>query len=175
LGNSNLPAPKSKLYRIINTTMHTANKQFNQGDALLESALKSHFEQDKLPDFSNYLLEKILNRLSYEKQLKILKPKLFAAIGLFLAGLGLLVLAVGVSLNTFFKTPTGHYFSLLFTDFNLIAANWQDYSLGILESLPLGAITVLLFCLLGSFLLVDFSAHRFVNFRKALNATNYGK
>ncbi len=140
----------------------------------LEQAIKRHYEQNKLPDFNNYLLNKILNRLNYERELKILKPKLWTAVGIFLAGLGLLALALDVSFMTFVQTPTSHYFSLMFTDFGLIMANWQDYSLGILESLPLGALALLLSCLLGSILLVDFATHRLLNFRKALHAIHYG-
>ena len=154
--------------------MNISNSQFNQDQTALEQALKGYFKQDDLSDFGNYLLKKVLNRLSYERQLKILKPKLWTAVGVFLTGLGLLVLALELFWNVFAKTPTLHYFSLMFTDFNLITANWQDYSLGILESLPLGNLTLLLSCLLGSILLVDFSAHRLLNFRKTLNSLHYG-
>jgi len=148
--------------------------QQNQEQTPLEQAIKSHFRQDHLPDFGNYLLDKIQTRLNYERRLKILKPKLWTAVGVFLVGLGLLVLAVDVSFRAFAQTPTSHYFSLLFTDFGSIMANWQDYSLGILESLPLGTLALLLSFLLGSILLVDFSAHRLLNFRKTLNAMHYG-
>jgi|GEM_PF-1199228 hypothetical protein len=153
--------------------MEETNPKQIKGQTALEQALKSHFEQNQLPDFGNYLLNKILSRVNYQRQLKILKPKLWTAIGVFLTGLGLLVLAADVSFRAFAQTPTSHYFALIFTDFSLIMANWQDYSLGILENLPLGAMALLLSCLLGSILLVDFSTHRFLNFRKTLNSLHY--
>ena len=63
---------------------------------------------------------------------------------------------------------------IMFTDFNLIIANWQDYALGVLGSLPLGSLAILLTSLLGSIVLVDFAGHRLLNFRKALNTIHYG-
>lgn len=155
--------------------MTTPPNQTQPLPTTLEQAIKRHFEQDSLPDFGNYLLPKILTNLNYEQELKILKPKLWTAAGIFVCGLGLLVLAVGVSWSAFAQTPTQHYFSLIFTDFNLILVNWQDYSLGVLESLPLGALAILLSSLLGSILLVDFAGHRLLNFRKTLNSLHYGK
>jgi hypothetical protein len=154
--------------------MTTPPNQTQPLPTTLEQAIKRHFEQDSLPDFGNYLLPKILTRLSYEQELKILKPKLWAAAGIFVCGLGLLVLAAGVSWNAFAQTPTAHYFSLMFTDFSLIMANWQDYALGVLESLPLGSLALLLSSLLGSLLLVDFATRRLFSFRKTLNSLHYG-
>jgi len=153
--------------------MTTQASQIQPNQTALEQAIKRHFEHNQMPDFGNYLLDKVLDRLNYERELKILKPKLWTATGVFLAGLGLLALAVDFSWRAFGQTPISHYLSLLFTDFNLIIANWQDYSLGVLESLPLGSLAVLLSSLLGSILLVNFSGHRLLNFRKALNATHY--
>jgi hypothetical protein len=155
--------------------MTTPPNQTQPLPTTLEQAIKRHFEHNSLPDFSNYLLPKILARLNYEQELKILKPKLWTAAGILACGLGLLVLAAGVSWSAFAQTPTQHYFSLIFTDFNLILVNWQDYSLGVLESLPLSALAILLSSLLGSILLVDFAGHRLLNFRKTLNSLHYGK
>jgi hypothetical protein len=120
------------------------------------------------------LLEKIIARLSYESQIKELRPKLWGAVALFVAGLGLFAVAGDAFLRAFIQTPTSHYLSLIFTDFKLIASNWQDYSLGILESLPLGSVAILLTSILGSILLVDFSAHRFIKFRRTLSLAHYG-
>ncbi len=153
--------------------MKITSQQPDQDQTALEQAIKRHLEQNHLPDFGNYLLDEVLNRLDYERELKILKPKLWTAVGIFLAGLGLLALAAGISWQAFAQTPTQHYFSLIFTDFNSIIINWQDYTLGVLESLPLGALAILLSSLLGSIVLVDLATHRLLNFRKALNAAHY--
>lgn len=155
--------------------MNASNKQpYPTNQDLLEQALKGYFEQNNLPDFGNYLLEKILQRLEYERQLKILKPKLWTAAGVFVGGLGLLAFGLSVSWQAFVQAPISHYLSLMFTDFGLIMANWQDYALSILESLPLGSLALLLSSLLGSLLLVDFATHRLINFRKTLNLLHYG-
>lgn len=141
--------------------------------AALEQALARHLQQSQLPDFNNVLLDKILDRLNYEQELRALKPKLVTAICIFLASLTLLVFAFIFSLRGFAQTPTYNYLSLMFTDFKLILANWQDYSLGILENLPMGALALLLSGFLGSIFLVDFALNRFGNFRKTLNTMHY--
>jgi len=146
------------------------NEQHNQ----LELAIKQHLAQRQMPNFSNLLFDKILARLDYERQAKQLRPKLWAAAGLFAAGLFLFAVAGEAFWRAFIQTPTSRYLSLIFTDFKLIAANWQDYLLGVLESLPVGYVSVLLTSVLASILLVDFSAHRFVKFRRTLNLAHYG-
>lgn len=146
----------------------------NLSNSALEQAIKKHLEQNNLPDFSNCLLDKILIRLNYESQLRTVKPKLWTAVGVFVCGLGLLAFGIDMFLRVFVQTPISHYFSLMSTDFGLIIANWQDYSLGILERLPLGGLALILFCLLGSILLVDFASRRLLNFRRALNSIHYG-
>jgi len=154
--------------------MNKIYQQPYQEQTPLERALKGHFEQNNLPDFGNYLLTKIFDRLKYEQELRILKPKFWAAVGTFIFGLGILVFGLGVFWRAFAQAPISHYLSLMFTDFNLIITNWQDYSLGILGSLPLGSLAILLSSLLGSILLVDFAGHRLLNFRKTLNSLHYG-
>jgi hypothetical protein len=94
-------------------------------------------------------------------------------VGIFLGGLVLLGIAATAFWRAFVQTPTSHYLALVFTDFGLIAANWQDYSLGVLGSLPLGTFFILLASVLGSMLLVDFAAHRFIKFRKTVNLLHY--
>jgi hypothetical protein len=149
------------------------NTNQEQPNTALEQALRKHLQQSQLPVFENLLLNKILSRLDYENELKILKPKIALAFGIFLSGLTLLVLAFIFSVRGFAQTPTFHYLSLTVTDFKLILANWQDYSLGILESLPLGSLVLLLVGFLGSIFLVDFAVNRYGSFRKTLSSTYY--
>lgn len=144
-----------------------------QPNTVFEQALKKHLQQSQLPVFENLLLDKILNRLNYEQELKALKPKLALAFGIFAASLTFLVFAFVFSLRGFAQTSTFHYLYLTVTDFKLILANWQDYSLGILESLPLGSLALLLFGFLGSIILVDFAAKSFSNFRKTFGSLHY--
>ncbi len=141
----------------------------------LETSIKKHLSQDQLPDFGGYLLAKIMSRLNYEKQIKALRPKLWAAAGLFLGSLILLILTADFSWHAFIQTPTFQYISLVFTDFGQVAANWQDYGFSILESLPLAAVTSLAGALLVSILLIDFSKNQLSNFRKLLNDHSYGQ
>jgi hypothetical protein len=140
----------------------------------LEIAIKKHLEQSQMPSFSNVLFDKIIVRINYERELKAMRPKLWLAGAGFLTALGLLTIAGEAFLRAFIQTPTSHYLSLMFTDFKLITTNWQDYALGILENLPLGSVSILLTSVLGSILLVDFAAQRFVKFRRATNLLHYG-
>jgi hypothetical protein len=155
--------------------MLNPSNQIQPDQTALEQAIKRHFKQDRLPDFDNDFLTKIFDRLNYERELKVLKPKLWAAVGTFVCGLGILAFGLDVFWRAFAQAPVLHYLSLTFSDFNLIVANWQDYSLGVLESLPLGSLAILLSSLLGSILLVDFAGHRLLDFRKTLNTIHYGK
>ncbi len=140
----------------------------------LELALKKHLSQAQMPAFDNYLLNKILNRLAFEQELQGLKPRLALAAGIFASGLTALVAAFIFSIRSFAQTSTFHYLSLAFTDSKLIATNWQDYSLSVLENLPLGAVALMLGGILGSILLVDFSVKRFGGFKKLAGAMHFG-
>jgi hypothetical protein len=154
---------------------NTEQNQTRPAEIALERALKKHFGQNHLPDFGDFLLNKVLNRLDYERELKMLKPKLWMAVAVFLSGLVFLAFGVDIFVRAFVQTPIAHYLGLMFTDYTLVLANWQDYTSSLLESLPLGSLALLLTSVLGSLLLVDFAARRFVNFRKTLNALHYGK
>jgi hypothetical protein len=144
------------------------------GEAALEKAIKKHFAKNQMPNFSEYFFNKIVSRLDYEKQLKTLKPRLWTAVGFFVTSFAMLVFAFTVSWHAFGQTGISKYFSLIFTDFGVVTANWQDYSLSLLDSLPLGATALLLGAFLGSILLIDYGSHQISNFRKLTSGGHYG-
>ena len=111
-------------------------ENFNQK---LETALKAHLRQSQLPSFDEYLLGKITGQIDYQRQLRRLLPKLWAALAFLLATLGLLVFASIDSWRAFSHSSMATFLSLMFTDFKVIFNNWQDYAYSILESLPVGA------------------------------------
>ena len=82
------------------------------------------------------LLQKVLLRLEAESRLRSLRRRFALAAAVFLAILGL---AVPV-LRSFWLDLSGsgftQYLSLFFYDFKSVMGNWQDYSLSLLESLP---------------------------------------
>jgi len=132
----------------------------------LEVALKKHFSQTGTQEPGGLLYANILSRLETEKQLKALKPKVWAAGVLFLGSLLLLVSAFNTSWQAFGQTHTAGYLSLMFTDFKTVMANWQDYAFSVLETLPLGALAFLLGSALASVFLIDFGTRQFKNFRR---------
>ena len=139
----------------------------------LETAIKRHFTPAGTPEFDVYLYNKILDRLNYEREYRALKPKLFIAIGVLVASVGLQVFAWGISWGTLTQTVSFKFFSLIFTDFRLVLANWQDYMFSILESLPLGTLAFLLGSIMASVWLMDFSSHKIADFRKLLSTQHY--
>lgn len=138
----------------------------NESHSALEQAVKRHFEHSKLPKFDDYLFQNIVNKLAYEKDLKALKPRLWAALATFVSSLALLVFAFVFSAHAFAQTAISKYFSLVFTDFGQVVINWKEFSYSILESLPLGALSLLLGSFLAAAALLDFGTHQFSNFRK---------
>lgn len=151
------------------------NSQTNQNHTALENALKQHLKAGQLPQFEGYLLSKITNRIEYEKQLKILKPKLWSAAFTLLASIGLLVFASIYSWTAFAQTPISQFLHLIFTDSRLILDNWQDYVLSILENIPLGASALMLGAVLTSFWLIDFGTRQLINLKHLTHNNHYGK
>ena len=141
--------------------------------AALEQAIKKHLGSAQMPEFSNYLFEKIVKRVDYEQNLKTLKPKLWAGVAVLAGSLGLLAFALSVFVKAFGQTPTSHFFALSFTDFGVVMANWQDFLLSILESLPLGALVFFLSACLASVFLIDFSKKQWSSFRQISHAYHH--
>jgi len=140
----------------------------------LEKAIQKHLSEACLSVSEDHLLQKSLNHLIYEKQVKALLPKVWASVCFLAGSFVLLVTSALFSWHAFGQTPTHTYFSLMFSDFGEVARNWQDYSLSILESLPLGAVAFLLSALLASAWLIDFSANQLSHFHKLTEIQHYG-
>ena len=133
----------------------------------LEQAIKKHFLASlSVPKNEQKLLHKIFDRIYLEQDLRVLKIKLYSAIGLLATTLVLLVLAFDISFNAFAHTPSIKFISLFFSDFKQIAGDWQDYSFSILETLPLGAMAFLLSVLAAFILLSDYTTTQFKGFKK---------
>ncbi len=95
------------------------------------------------------LLQKVLLRLEAEARLRSLRRKFVLATAVFLATLG----ATVPVLRSFWVDLSGsgfpQYLSLFFYDFRSVLSNWQDYSLSLLESLPVFKATLSLGAMLG--------------------------
>ena len=87
------------------------------------------------------LLEKIMRRIRREQRLLLLKRSIIYLVGL--AG------SMAAFVPTFRMVKTGliesgfiQFFSLLFSDLNIVMAHWQNFALALLESLPVMDIIV---------------------------------
>ena len=97
------------------------------------------------------LLERILQKIQDLKALRRLKQRLF----LFACGLAcsftLVILGMNILSAERGGTAFWHYFSLVFTDTDIVLAYWQDVLFNLLESIPvlniMAALTVIFFCL----------------------------
>ncbi|MDR3643310.1 MAG: hypothetical protein P4L74_06835 [Candidatus Doudnabacteria bacterium] len=153
--------------------MDKAISSANMPHSPLELSISRQLKGEPMPEFSGYLLEKINLRLKCERQLKTLKPKLWLASFVMLSSLALLTFAVIFLAKDFSQSPSYRFLDLVFTDFGVIVANWQDYIYSVLESLPLGALALTLSAGLASMLITDFGVHQWSSFRKISSAARH--
>jgi hypothetical protein len=151
------------------------NDSLIQQEKMLEMAVNKSLSRQPVPLSLENLFHKILSRIAAEAELKKLKAKLWVISAALAVTLGVLVLALAASFAAFSKTPSFQFLRLIFTDFKVVADNWQDYGFSILETLPLGVLAFLLSSILASFIVFDFAARQLGNFRKLLNAQHHGK
>ncbi|PIT90111.1 hypothetical protein COU23_00350 [Candidatus Kuenenbacteria bacterium CG10_big_fil_rev_8_21_14_0_10_36_11] len=90
------------------------------------------------------LFERVWNRLQKEKQLLIVKRKLFLiSILSVITGVGLAPVSKSVYIN-FAESGFFKFFSLIFSDFNAVMASWKNYLISLLETLPVMNLILLL-------------------------------
>lgn len=103
------------------------------------------------------LLNKIMSRLDKEKKLQALRKRLILVAASFLP---LLAAAVPVwrsfQLNII-QSGLSEYMGLMLYDFKIVLANWQDFGLSVLESLPIISAVPMLALLLSWLLALKFA------------------
>lgn len=98
------------------------------------------------------LFEKVLTRIEAEKKRRAARARLGFVMGIFFAS----IISVIPVWNAFWvsiaSSGFGQYLTLIFSDSKVVANNWQDFGLSLLESLPVmnvaGFLAVLLVLLL---------------------------
>lgn len=123
------------------------------------------------PNLPEGLLERVLFRIEAEKRKQIAQRRLLLS-GLFFTGsLTALIPIFGIFWDNLLSSGFGQIISLLFLDMGSVIANWQDWGLGILESLPAvsiaGLLSVLLALLIAAKFIFKFNKIAFAN--KKLN------
>lgn len=97
------------------------------------------------PEPPTGLLDRIIARIHKEEQLMSIKKRLFLFSTTILVSAITFVPAISAFKEEFAQSGFLQFVSLLFSDFWLVIADWQNFGLAILESLPAMSITAFLF------------------------------
>lgn len=96
------------------------------------------------PQPSDELFSKIMNGIDRQRKKIILFRRITVISVSLIASLAALIPAFMVLMSRFTESGFYQYFSLMFSDFSVIAANWQDYSMSLLQALPAFSIALVL-------------------------------
>jgi len=95
------------------------------------------FSYYNAPDPPNELLGKIMKRIDQEKRLLTLRRRLFLFSTGLIGAIVLFIPALKGVISGFTQSGFSQYFSLLFSDAEIVLAYWQNYALSLLETLPI--------------------------------------
>ena len=118
------------------------------------------------------LLDKVMSRIGEERELSILRARVVTFAIVFCFSFIALFPIVRFVWTELIDSGFTTFFSLLFSDAGLVLASWQNFSLSLLEALPVTSLIALSFvCMLlmisSRFLTRDlkniFLSHKFVN------------
>jgi ABC-type phosphate/phosphonate transport system permease subunit len=103
--------------------------------------LFSYYNAPKPP---NDLLGKIMKRINQEKKILTLKRRLVLLAAGLIGAIILFIPALRAVISGFAESGFAQYFSLLFSDAEIVLAYWQNYALSLLETLPVMSVILLL-------------------------------
>jgi len=103
--------------------------------------LFSYYQTPNPPDD---LLGKIMKRISEEKRLLTLKRRLVIFSAGLIGAIVLFIPALKGVISGFAESGFTQYFSLLFSDAEIVLVYWQNYALSLLETLPVVNLILLL-------------------------------
>lgn len=101
-----------------------------------------HFRQPELP---NGLLDRVINRINKERKLISVRRRLVIFSFIFIASIAAFVPALKMVEAELANSRFVEFFSLLFSDTNIVMAYWQNFVLSLLEALPVTSLIILLF------------------------------
>ena len=103
--------------------------------------LFTHLEPPEPPEG---LLNKIMARIHEEEQLLSTKRRLILFSIPVIISAGAFIPVINAFQAEFAQSGFSQFLSLMFSDFGLVMVNWQNFGLGVLESLPAMSIAALL-------------------------------
>ena len=94
---------------------------------------------------SKDLFSKVIIKINKQERLLLIKRKLFVVSFVsFFSSIAFIFSAITTHAE-FIKTGFFDFLSLMFSDFNIITAYWQNFSMSLLESLPIMSVIIFLF------------------------------
>ncbi|MDO8600802.1 MAG: hypothetical protein Q7R73_04360 [bacterium] len=108
----------------------------------------SHNENTELPAD---LFERIIARIHEEERLLSLKKRLILFSTTIFVSVGGFIPVVSILRQEFAQSGFLQFLSLMFSDFGAVMANWQDFGLALLESLPIMGMAAFLLTILVFF------------------------
>jgi len=112
------------------------------------------------------LYDRIINQISKEEKMMILKRRLILrSSGLLLSIFAFIPLSFKL-FSDIAQSGFSQFFSLLFSDFNIIMANIGDYVLSLLELMPALSLSLFLAALLSALFSIAKLADSYVDFKK---------
>ncbi|MDD5639231.1 MAG: hypothetical protein PHR47_00250 [Candidatus Pacebacteria bacterium] len=131
----------------------------------MEKEYKKLFMNMEEANPSNKLFEKIMLRISREEKLSIVKKRIAVFSVFLIISLGGFVYSFIAVQNALVSSGFTQFFSLIFSDFNIVIAYWQNFLFTLLESLPVFAMVVFLimFSIVLSFLTFLMKDMKFIN------------
>lgn len=102
------------------------------------------------------LLQKVLLRLDQESKALSMRRRFFLAAAVFLGIVSSFASVWNIFWADISRSGFSQYLPLLFSDFKTVLANWQDFGLGLLESLPVVSTVLLLAVVLALLVMVKY-------------------
>ncbi len=99
---------------------------------------------DKEINLPEGLLERVLARIQREKRLRSLKRQLVVFSMLAVGSSVAMVPSFQMVRTNFIESGFFNFLSLLFSDFKVVTASWQNFALSLLEALPLTGLIIFL-------------------------------
>lgn len=116
---------------------------------------KNDFEENNLPQG---LFEMILMQIRHERLMRIKRQLVVIWLSLIIT-LGAAIPLFRSMEASFVESGSIQMISLIFSDFGIMMADWQNFCVAILESLPIMSIAVFLGTVLGTMYLLAFLSY----------------
>jgi hypothetical protein len=100
-----------------------------------------------LPQPPAELQSKIMSRIGALSKLKVLKWKITIFATSSAVSAAAAVFAFVIFKNNLAETGFWQFLSLLFSDYQILAAYWQNYLMSLAESMPISSFVLLLMCI----------------------------